>query len=167
MILSELRASVYRIASAVFGVLAVALLIWCMFLWNRATRADVRADAESARAEASEARAKALSEVIEAERAAAKRANEIAAQYEQDKINAEADAKRIVADLRTGNMRLRGLWEGCEARLPQADGTTGQPDAEADDRAESAGRIVRAADDADAQIRALQDFIRSERSVEK
>ena len=48
---SELRASAYKIAAAVFGVLAVALLIRCMFLWNRATRADVRADAESARAE--------------------------------------------------------------------------------------------------------------------
>jgi len=64
MLWSELRASAYKIASAVFGVLAVALLIWCMFLWNRATRADVRADAESARAEASEARAKALTDAL-------------------------------------------------------------------------------------------------------
>jgi len=62
--LSELRASAYKIASAVFGVLAVALLIGLMFLWNRATRADARADAESARAEASEARAKALSDAL-------------------------------------------------------------------------------------------------------
>ena len=164
MIFSEFRASAYKIAAAVFGVLAVALLIACLFLQNRATRADVRADAESARAQASEARAKALSEVIETERAAAKRANEIAAQYEQDKINAKADAKRIVADLRTGNLRLRKLWEGCQAeRVPQADRAAGQPDASADDRAESAGRIVRAAREADDQIRALQDFIRSER----
>src|SRR5574343_305695 len=64
MILSELRASAYKIAAAVFGVLAVALLIGCMFLWNRATRANVRADAESARAEASDARAKALSDAL-------------------------------------------------------------------------------------------------------
>lgn len=164
MILSELRASAYRIAAAVFGVLAVALLIACLFLQVRATRATVRADAERARAEASEARAKALSEVIEAERAAAKRANAIAAQYEQDKINAEAAAKRTADDLRAGNLRLRQQWEGCKAGgVPQANRAAGQPDAAADDRAESAGRIVRAADDADAQIRALQDFIRSER----
>ena len=64
MILSELRASAYKIAAAVLGVLAVALLIWCMFLWNRATRANVRADAESSRADKSEARAKALSEAL-------------------------------------------------------------------------------------------------------
>lgn len=64
MILSELRASAYRIAAAVFGVLAVALLIACLFIKDRATRANVRADAERARAEASEARAKALSEAL-------------------------------------------------------------------------------------------------------
>ena len=64
MILSEIRASAWRIAAAVFGVLAVALLVACLFLQGRATRATVRADAESARAEASEARAKALSEAL-------------------------------------------------------------------------------------------------------
>lgn len=64
MLFSELRASAYKIAAAVFGVLAVALLIACLFLQVRATRANVRADAESARADKSEARAKALSEAL-------------------------------------------------------------------------------------------------------
>ena len=164
MILSELRASAYKIASAVFGVLAVALLIACLFLKDRATRANVRADAESARAEASEAELQAVRTARDQEREAAKRANEIAAQYEQDKIDAEAAAKRTADDLRAGNLRLRQQWEGCKAGgVPKANRAAGQPDAEADDRAESAGRIVRAADDADAQIMALQDFIRSER----
>lgn len=143
------------------GALAVALVIGGLFLWGRGNSA--RADAAELRAQASEARVRALNEVIETERAAAKRANAIAAQYEQDKIHAEADAKRVVADLRTGNLRLRSMWEGCQARLPQADGSPGEPDASSDDRAESAGRIVRAADEADAQIKGLQDFIRSER----
>ena len=166
MILSEFRASAYRIAAAVFGVLAVALLVACLFLQVRATRADVRADAESARAEASEAELQAVSKARDQEREAAKRANEIAAQYEQDKLNAEAAAKRTADDLRAGNLRLRKQWEGCKAGgVPKANGAAGQPDASADDRAEGAGRIVRAADDADAQIRALQDFIRSEREV--
>ena len=164
MILSELRASAYKIAAAAFGVLAVALLIACLFLNDRATRANVRADAESARAEASEAELKAVSKARDREREAAKRANAIAAKYEQDKIDAEAAAKRTADDLRAGNLRLRQQWEGCKAGgVPQVNRAAGQPDAEADDRAESAGRIVRAADDADAQIRALQDFIRSER----
>ena len=67
MILSELRASAYRIAALVLGVLAVALLIAALFLQNRATRANVRADAERARAEASEAE---LQAVIESQKAA-------------------------------------------------------------------------------------------------
>ena len=164
MILSELRASAYRIAALVLGMLAVALLIAALFLKDRATRATVRADAERARAEASEAELQAVSKARDQEREATKRANAIAAQYEQDKLNAEAAAKRTADDLRAGNLRLRQQWEGCKAGgVPQANGAAGQPDAAADDRAESAGRIVRAADAADAQIRALQDFIRSER----
>jgi len=160
---SELRANAWRFAAIALGVLAVALLIVGLLFRVRATDAVARADAAEQRAEASEARVRALSEVIETERAAAKRANEIAAQYEQDKINAKANAERVADDLRAGNVRLRSMWEGCKARLPQADGAAGQPDAVADDRAESAGRIIRAADEADAQIKGLQDFIRSER----
>lgn len=164
MIFSELRAQGWRIAAAVLGALAVALLIAGLFLQNRATRAVVRADAERARAEASEAELQAVSKARDQEREAAKRANAIAAQYEQDKLNAESAAKRTADDLRAGNLRLRQQWEGCKAGgVHQANGSAGQPDAAADDRAESAGRIVRAAEEADAQIRGLQEFIRSER----
>lgn len=164
MILSEFRASLYRIGTIAFGVLAVALLVACLFLKDRATRANVRADAESARAQASEAELQAVRRARDQEREAAKRANAIAAKYEQDKIDAEAAAKRTADDLRAGNLRLRERWQGCEARrVPNANGAAGQPDASAEDRAESAGRIVRAAREADDQIRALQDFIRSER----
>lgn len=164
MILSEFRASAYKIASAVFGVLAVALLIGGLIFRASATDANARADAASRRAEASEAELKAVSKARDQEREAARRANAIAAKYEQDKIDAEAAAKRTADDLRAGNLRLREYWQGCEARrVPDANGTAGQPDASADDRAESAGRIVRSAREADDQIRALQQFIRSER----
>lgn len=164
MILSDLRASAWRIGTIVFGVLAVALLVACLFLKDLATRAAVRADAASRRAEASEAELKAVSKARDQEREAAKRANAIAARYEQEKIDAEAAAKRTADDLRAGTLRLRERWHGCEARSMSAPaGSSGEPDASADDRAESAGRIVRAADEADAQIRGLQDFIRSER----
>lgn len=164
MILSELRAQGWKYACLAFGVLAVALLIACLFLKDRATRANVRADAESARAEASEARVRALSDVIETERAAAKRANKIAAQYEQDKTDAEVAAKRTADDLRAGNLRLRNQWQGC--RVPQSNGTSGEPDASADDRAASAARIVQAARDADSQIRGLQALIQSDRGAQ-
>jgi hypothetical protein len=164
MILSELRAQGWRIAAAVLGMLAVALLVTGLAFRARAADAVARADASEQRAQTLEAQLQAVSEARNKEREAAKRANAIAAQYEQDKLNAESAAKRTADDLRAGNLRLRQQWEGCKAGgVPQANGTPGQPDAAADDRAESAGRIVRAADAADAQIRALQEFIRSER----
>lgn len=91
----------------------------------------------------------------------AKAANAIAEQYEKDKRDAEAAGKRTADDLRAGNLRLRAQWQGCEARrVPASTGAASEPDAAADDRAEGAGRIVRAASEADAQIRALQDFVR-------
>lgn len=161
MLFANLRASAYRIGTIAFGVLAVALLIAALSF--RASGISARADAASARKEASEARAevKAISAARDKEAASAKAANEVAAQYEKDKRDAEAAGKRTADELRAGNLRLRAQWQGCEARrMPTSSGSASEPDAAADDRAESAGRIIGAADAADAQIRALQNFLR-------
>lgn len=91
-------------------------------------------------------------------------ADKVAAEYEQAKIDAERDQAALVDSLRAGNVRFRRLWQGCEASaatgVPETPGPAGQPDGGADDRAESAGRIVRAAAECDAQVRGLQDLIR-------
>lgn len=146
------------ILNRLYGALAVALVIAALFLWGRGNSS--RADAAEQRAEASEARVRALSEARDKEAAAAKRANAVAEQYEKDKQYAEAEASRLAADLRAGRKRLQDRW-ACPASTPA--GASGQPDAAPDDRAESASRIIGAADAADAQIKGLQDFIRSER----
>lgn len=88
-----------------------------------------------------------------------------AATYEKEKADAQADADRTAADLRDGNLRLRNEWQGCVAtgRLSATAAAAAQPDATADDRAASAGRIVRAAAGADAQIRQLQALLIEER----
>lgn len=99
-----------------------------------------------------------------AEHASAQRANEIAESYERGKQDAQDTASRIAADLRSGNIKLRDAWAGCETqRLSDAAASASKPDAGADDRGESAARIVRAAADADAQIRALQALVRADR----
>jgi hypothetical protein len=117
--------------------------------WAQQVGRDAVKASESARAQ-EQAQAVAVANVGEA--------------YEKGKRDAEAAGKRTAADLRAGNLKLRELWQGCEARgVSGAAATSGEPDASADDRADSAGRIVRAADEADAQVRALQDFIRAER----
>jgi hypothetical protein len=82
-------------------------------------------------------------------------------QYEKGKRDAEAAGKRVADELRAGNIKLRKRWQGCV--VPGAAPGSGEPDAEAADRAESAGRIIRAAHEADEQIKGLQDILRAER----
>ena len=97
------------------------------------------------------------------EHAEALRFQGIADQFEQDKTNAEANASKLAADLRAERVRLRHVWRCPAASVPGASARAGKPDAEAIDRAESAARIVRAAAEADAQVRALQAILMAER----
>ena len=72
---------------------------------------------------------------------------------------------RIVADLRAGNLVLRERWTSCQTSsgLPRSTANTGEPDAGTADRDESAGRIVQAAAQCDAQVKGLQNLLRLER----
>ena len=91
--------------------------------------------------------------------------NAVSAAYEKGKADAEANAKRVVADLRAGNLVLRNRWTSCQASLgvPATTPAASEPDAGAADRAESAGRIVHAAAQCDAQVRGLQKLLILER----
>ena len=117
-----------------------------------------------------------LVEDREAERAATETANRykdalttaqnaVSAAYEKGKIDAEANAKRVIADLRAGNLVLRDRWTSCQASsgLPRPTPDTSEPDARTADRDESAGRIVQAAAQCDAQVRGLQELLLLER----
>lgn len=88
----------------------------------------------------------------------------IDAKYLGDLSYAQALSSRTVAGLRDGSVQLRQTWRcPAAASVPAPTAAPSQRDAGTDDRAESAGRIVRAADDADAQIRALQAILQAER----
>ena len=91
--------------------------------------------------------------------------NAVSAAYEKGKKDAEATAKRTVADLRAGNLVLRDRWTSCQASLdmPAAPAAPGEPDAGTADRDESAGRIVQAAAQCDAQVKGLQELLSLER----
>ena len=132
-----------------------------------------KADAERA---AKIAMSEHLAEDREAERVATKAAtrykdalataqNAVSAAYEKGKADAEANAKRVVADLRAGNLVLRDRWTSCQASsgLPRPTPDTSEPDARTADRDESAGRIVQAAAQCDAQVKGLQSLLRLER----
>lgn len=91
--------------------------------------------------------------------------NAASAAYEKGKRDAEQNSKRVVADLRAGNLVLRNRWTACQTSLdvPTTPAAPSEFDAGAADRAESAGRIVQAATQCDAQVRGLQELLLLER----
>jgi len=122
-------------------------------------------DAAKRAADSSVAAALAASEAARAEeQTRARYIAGVADAYDKGKADAQAQGERVAAELRAGNLQLRQRWQGCEARhVPGAPAGTVEPDAGADDRAESAGRIVRAAAECDAQVRGLQALIEADR----
>jgi hypothetical protein len=91
-------------------------------------------------------------------------ANGAAQSYEQGKADAQAQADRTAADLLAGNLRLQNRWAGCEAdRTSEASAATRRLNAATADRAASAGRIVSAAAECDAQVSGLQALLIAER----
>lgn len=88
----------------------------------------------------------------------------IGAKHEEDRAAAPAVADAVVADVRTGDLRLRDGWAGCETqRLSDAAAAAGERDAAAERRADFAGAVVRAGRDADDQLRACQAVIAADR----
>lgn len=165
MIWSELRAQAWKYGCIAFAALAVAAVI--VVLWFRADA--IRAGAERAAAvqERDTARAEvdALNGVLDTERRKAKALTDIAEQYEQDKATNDRKQSDLVASLRAGNERLHQRWQAALATgdLSRTVASAAESDAATRDREESAARAVRAAADADAQIRGLQEVIRADR----
>jgi hypothetical protein len=143
------------------AVAALALLA----IWQRGTVAQAehaKENAQVAKKVAEQERDNAIA-VIAVERQRVKRAEAVATQYEQEKADAESKGAAVADGLRAGNLRLQQRWAGCEARVSDLADSPGQPDGAADDRADSAGRIVRAAAACDAQVRGLQALVRADR----
>ena len=120
-------------------------------------RTAAEGDRDSARAELAQAQS-----IITTERANAAKANALAAQYEKDKADAQVASDHLVAELRDGNKRLHQRWQASIAtgQLSAAAAAARVDDGGADDRYQSAGRAIGAADACDAQVRALQAFAR-------
>lgn len=85
----------------------------------------------------------------------------IATAYEKGKSDAQATAQTVTSGLRTGNLRLRQQWQGCQTQLSQVAGTADELNAALRSREESAGRIVGIAAACDAQVLGLQQLILS------
>lgn len=145
--------------------LGAVLLLTGITVWQRGTVAQAeraRDHAQTAKAVAEQERDNAIA-VIAVERQRVKRAEAVATQYEQEKADAESKGAAVADGLRAGNLRLQQRWAGCEARVSYLTASTSELDGAANDRAESAGRIVLAAAQCDAQIRGLQALVRAGR----
>lgn len=145
--------------------LGAVLLLLGIAVWQRGTVAQAeraRDNAQTAKKVAEQERDNAIA-VIAVERQRVKRAEAVATQYEQEKADAESKGAAVADGLRADNLRLQQRWAGCEARVSDLAAASGQPDGAADDRADSAGRIVRAAAACDAQVRGLQALVRADR----
>lgn len=145
--------------------LGAVLLLVGVAVWQRGTVAQAeraRDNAQTAKAVAEQERDNAIA-VIAVERQRVKRADTIAAKTLEEMRDAESKGAAVADGLRAGNLRLQQRWAGCEARVSDLAASTGQPDGAADDRADSAGRIVRAAAACDAQVRGLQALVRADR----
>jgi hypothetical protein len=82
------------------------------------------------------------------------------AKYIEELENVKAENDRLLADLRADNVRLRKRWNSCAAGRVAQDADAGRElDEAARLRDESAGRIVRAAAECDAQVRGLQGVV--------
>lgn len=95
--------------------------------------------------------------------------------HQREMQDAQQKADTTIADLRTGNIKLRDYWDRCTSaasNVPATPASTGQRDATASIRTEnqirtlqyaSAGRLVQLGAQADAQIRELQAILAAER----
>lgn len=152
--------------NAVAALLVVAVVAGGVGYWQGSEHAKTSADLVMAKHLAADREAEAdhKDKVRQLEQILAAAQADVSEAYEKGKKDAEATGAAVTADLRAGNLRLQQRWAGCETqRLSDAAAAAGELDAAARDREESAGRIVRAAAQCDAQVRGLQELLILER----
>ena len=90
---------------------------------------------------------------------------DIGAKHEEDRAAAPAVADAVVADLRSGALRLRNDLAACHTDLlSQTAAGAVERDAATQRREEFAGRVVRSGRDADDQLRACQAVVAADRA---
>ncbi len=157
-----------QIGRALLLATALGLALWWAYatVWQRGY--DVAAAEGDARLRSMQAQIEAECRAREREARATDHKHrdalqQIAAQYEQEKADAQAAADSTIADLRSGTVRLRQHWQGCvaTAALSRAAASAAVADDGAELREQGAGDLVSVGEACDAQIRGLQAAIRA------
>lgn len=129
----------------------------------RASRDAARAALIETRATAAAQRAEFEARSRERERAQHRALAEIQQQHQEALHDTQIRHEAVLADLRTGALRLRAHWQGCvaTAELSRAAADAARLDEAARLRAAGAADLVRAAAQCDAQVRGLQAAVRA------
>jgi hypothetical protein len=141
-----------------------ALLVACLLLSAGWYVEDASHDRTKAQHQAANDRAaREFAEAARAqEQAWAERIAAADAKHQQELTDAKQAGERVADDLRSGALRLRREWSVCETgRLSNAAASAAKPDGGPADRNDLAGLVVRAGAECDAQIRGLQQVIRT------
>lgn len=150
----------YAIAAALLLLVSGATILYLR--GDAAGAARVQAEFDQHLAADAKAELAAKEKADEVEKTLAAASEMAGASYERGKRDAETEQALVVAGLRAGTTRLQHQWAGCETqRLSDATASSVLADAVTRNREESAGRIVRAAADCDAQVAGLQSLIGS------
>lgn len=155
------------VAWSIAALLAIGLGVQTVRLTTeKASRAVYEAGVISATAKAAKASAAARDASYVAREAYYWKSGEAENAYQAGRDSAIQAQAVLVSDLRSGIVRLRNEWRGCGVREGgPSTGTTQGPDAETELRAEGAGNLVRAADDADTQVIWLQGELTATREL--
>ncbi|WP_313243753.1 lysis system i-spanin subunit Rz [Stenotrophomonas rhizophila] len=146
----------------------LAFVAWSagMFGAGWAWRGD-RAEGVEARQQASASTAvvEQVNQSRATEQSKALKLADIGAKHEEDRAAAPAVADAVVADLRSGALRLRNDLAACHTDLlSQTAAGAVERDAATQRREEFAGRVVRIGRDADDQLRACQAVVAADRA---
>lgn len=110
--------------------------------------------------------AKAQSDALAKQQADEQHIANIQQTYEQDKAHAKAQSDAVIDSLRAGTLRLRSEWRcpsTTSSDMPQAASGRSSTSTAADLRYQGTSDLVRNADDADAEIKALQAIVIQDR----
>lgn len=162
------------IRATVFAALATAFLLAAgVQTWRLGNAQDAYADYRdnvvAATAKAAAAAATAREKALEAREAYLWKSGEAENAYQAGRESAINYQNTVVADLRSGNVRLRGEWAACMSqRVPAGGPTPGSPsgsDEGASVPAEAFGRVLRIGADADNAVRWCQSELIATREL--
>lgn len=142
---------------ALLAAVAIALSFWAGWSWrgDRAEGAEDRQQAGASAAVVEQVNKARVTEHTQADTMAT-----IGAKHEEDRAAAPAVVDAVVADLRSGALRLRNDLAACHTDLlSQTAAGALERDAATQRREEFAGRVVRIGRDADDQLRACQAVV--------